>query len=396
MIRIGFGQTDVTPLKPVHKFAPLGKGILTTKVADELVCKITELQNEDGSRYIHISCPFGGIPRRIYQRVFESLSDCFAEKIILTMAATHTHYAPNLAQEEEYASYVCAQIVQTVKAIPLHHPNSLTCCYQRAFFDKVGQSRISGQPSKYLYLETFSLYEDEKRQATWIIYNSHPTTQRFTYDFLSGAGPAILMHQMEKTFPGEFFSYMIGAAGDVSTRFTRTGQDYEDMLAMTKPVAEEVCRQLDCQTGLAKTPVAGWEVEEFLFDVERAPKDMSQIYTGNLTERELETLAIAKEKHKAQDLSLLPRKIPLQRLKLGEHVFLFTPFELFSGYLASIDLNTCTLVNLANGTTGYLSCPGPQKLCFELVGETIPDHCKEKLIKFLQDWGSLTQKGEKP
>lgn len=351
------------------------------------------LENVDGSLYIHISCPFGCVPEFVYEKIKTRIADSLKRDVLLTTSATHTHYSVSLEHDSDYAEYLVDRIGDEIGHIELKEYQDLKVCYQYQYFDKVGRSRISGQESDHIYLETLSFYTGEKRLGTIIIYNSHPTTLNFNESFLSGAGPAVLMSRLEEKYEGEFFTYMIGAAGDISTRFTRPGQTYEDVLTLCSVVEEAVCKQLENQKNCPKSPLDDMSVEEKVLEVERCPKDMSEIDTsGRLTARELETIELAKEKHKNDDLSKLSTRIGLQRVVIGGHIFIFTPFELFSSYIGCIDKEKATLVNLANGKEGYLSGPGKQKLSFEILGETIPSASKRKLMDVLSQWGG---KGEK-
>lgn len=344
-MKVGFGKINVNPIWPAKKFAPNEKGVLTQEVKDELACKVFMLEKEEGSLYIHISCPFGCVPGETCDRIRDGIAETLKREFFLTVSATHTHYSVSLEHDEAYESFLIRKIGEEIGHIPLREYEDLKVCYQRRFFDAVGRSRISGQEAKNVYLETFSVCSGEKRLATVIIYNSHPTTLNFNETFLSGAGPAVLMQHLEERYQDEFFTYMIGAAGDISTRFTRPGQTYEDMLAMCEVVENEVCTQLENQVNSPKVRLDDWEAEEQLLEVERGPKNMDEIDTsGQLTVREQETIELAKVKHKNMDISKLSTKIYLQRVVIGNHIFIFTPFELFSSYIDSIDKEKATLV----------------------------------------------------
>lgn len=385
-MKIGFTRIDLSPISPTHKFAPLGEGIITSEVKDELVCRVSELENDDGSLYIHLSCPYGDVDDYICDDIRNGIERALNRTIVITIAVTHTHYAPKLNQEKEYADYVIEKLIREISNIERNDYGPLKCVYQRRYFDKVGRVRISGEETTNLYLETFSIFSEEKRILTYIIYNSHPTTLNFNEHYFSGAGPAVLLKSLEQEYPNEFFSYMIGAAGDVSTRFVRKGQNYEDVLQLTQLVKAEVQEQLNLQIKKEKVDVSGWKAEEVTFPVDREPRDMSLIdATGEMTPREKETLEIAKKKHAHVDLDTLPRRFVIQEILIGKHEFIYTPFELFSSYLNSINLENTTLVNLANGHGDYLSGPGIQKLSFEVLGETIPDRNKKELEKLLHD-----------
>ncbi len=387
-MKIGWKKVPVNPTEPVRKFSPGGPGVLTMEVKDELACRILVLEPEDGERYIHISCPFGEVEEEIHDEIHEKIEEELGQKVNLTTCAARTHYAPTLRESPSYCAFVVDQVVKGAVSVVPEDRGELSFRYQYHYFDRVGRSRISGQEAKNNFLETGSVYAGEKRLATLILYSSHPTTLNFNENYLSGAGPAVLLTDLEKKYPDEFFTYMIGAAGDISTRFTRPGQSYEDMLGLCALVEEEVERQLAAQADLAAVPLDEVRVEEMSFSVERGPRDLSEIdMSGDLTPRELETIEIAKEKNKAEDCSALPTQVPLQRVTLGGHIFICTPFELFSRYVDCIDKEKASIVNIANGAGGYMSPPGLQKMSFEVLSETIPSSSKLRLMEQLRAWG---------
>lgn len=385
-------KVDVAPQKPVHKFAPLGKGILTATTKDELACKISMMENDDGSLYIHISFPFGEVTNKYYAELKENLQKAVQKKITLTTVVTHTHYAPKMEQEIEYGAWVMKRVCEAAAQAKLVKYDALECSYQRCHFDQVGKVRISGEESPDVYIELFSIFNEGKRIATYIIYNSHPTTQSFNENYFSGAGPAVLMKDLEQLHHGEFYSYMVGAAGDISTRFTRKGQTYQDMLDLNQIVEDKINEMLKEQNTAVQYKVTEWREEEQIFHVKHTPKDMTMIdSSGEMTPREKETLEIAKEKGRSLNLAERPTEYVIQKVTLGGHIFIYTPFELFSSYLESIDLEHSSLMNLSNGQAQYLSGPGIQKLSFEVLNETISDPYKKDLQKLLYQ---MTHEGD--
>ena len=386
-MKIGFTLVDLKPLKEVYKFGAGSRGALTKDLRDELTAKIMMIENDDGSLWVHMSLPFGNIFDETHLAIYAQGKAVLGKSFKLTTSCTHTHYSADLIQNKEYGGYCIASLAKALGTIELEE-KKLYSCYQYRYFDEVGRIRISGVNTKNLYLETYSIYDEEKRLATYIVYNSHPTTINLKVDYMSGAGPAILMKKLREAHPDEFFTYGMGAAGDISTRFTRTGQTYDDMLALTDKVIAAVEALRKNEVNLKKYPIERWAATEIQFPVKRGPRNMDEIdMSGELTPRELETIELAKTKHKNDDYTKLPTEIFLQKIVLGDHTFIYTPFELFSVYLECIDKDKATLVNLGNGRAGYLSGPGKQKMSFEVIGETIPSESKVELMKQLEAWG---------
>lgn len=386
-MKLGFGKVTVNPEKPAVKFAP-GPFARYQKVKDELSYKIMILK-ESEKPYIHISCPIADFELPTTQALKKQMQEKLGYEFELTIAITHTHYSVNVNKDPEYVSFLADRLAETIGTIELKEYDDLKTCFQYHYFDKVGQSRISGQPTKNLFLETLSIYSGASRLATLIVYNSHPTTLSMKVEYFSSVGPGILMKTLEENHPGEFFSYMIGAAGDVSTRFTRPGQTYEDMLKMTETVVEEVESQLASQKNFQ--PLNSYQVEECWLKMKREFFDISTVeIPENLTPREKETIDQAmKNKNKVtQGIKLedLPEKLMFQRLRLGAHQFIFTPFELFSEYIDYTNKENTSLVNCGNDRDGYLSGLGKQRLTFELFGQTIALSSKLDIKALLEKW----------
>lgn len=382
-MEIGFEKINVDPIEPAIKFGPGKKHLLTVK--DELVCRIMAFKQEGSKPYYHISCPFGDLELSVTKHIKEELERTVAEKIDLTLASTHTHYSVNVNEDHTYERYLIERLQKAVSEMEFKEYKNVTGAFNYRFFNEVGTSRISGQETDNLFLETYSLRSDGKRIATWICYNSHPTTLNFHTNFFSSVGPGIMLRNLEKKYEGEFFTYMIGAAGDVSTRFTRTGQEYEDVLEMTKKVENAVEKLLE--SSVIDVPVKKYQIENKWLPVHREMRQWKEEeIPENLTPRERETLDEAM--NKKHDMNALPQKVFFQKLTLGDHTFIFSPFELFSEYITYTDKEHCTIANCCNDHDSYLSGIKPQRMTFEIIGESIPVNSKENIIELLECWGN--------
>lgn len=61
------------------------------------------------------------------------------------------------------------------------------------------------------------------------MYNSHPTTMPMRTGDFTSEYPGYVIKKLSEKYPDVFFSFMLGPAGDISSRFTRRKQDYEEI-----------------------------------------------------------------------------------------------------------------------------------------------------------------------
>lgn len=380
-MKFGFSKINILPLQPVLKFG--GDRLMTKEVGDDLIYRITIL--EDEIYYVHICCPLGDMQESIRNELQDRIEQVLHKQIHLTVTCTHTHYSVKINEDIYYKNLVIKQVCEAICKIQLREVENVSCEYKVSKFDEVGKSRISGYESEHIYLETFSFWEGHKRLFTWIIYNCHPTTLNFHESYLSGAGPNILLKDLEEQYPLECFSYMMGAAGDISTRFTRTGQSYQDMLYMKDKVLHKVLQQLKIEGN--KIPYQGMKIEECQFPIAYERKDMNKLQLPpNVSEREKETLQEALNKHKNLSLEDMPKTAMFQRLTIAGHNFIFVPFELFSVYLNEITIGKSSLINCANGRISYLSDYCETHLTFEVISDFVSDQTKKNMMHVFHMW----------
>lgn len=385
-MKLGTGSVTVNPTQPIIKFGPKASPYPQVyPIKDDLTYQILILQNESEKPYIHISCPIADFELQTTRSLLHQIKSIIGYDFDSTLVITHTHYSVNVNEDHAYVQELAVQLARTIQSIPLQELTDPKGCFQYHYFDLVGQSRISGQPTDQLYLETFSLYDGEKRLATMITYNSHPTTISLKCGYLTAAGPGYVLRELKKRYPDEFFTYMIGAAGDVSTRFTRKNQDYSEMERLAKVVVEGIIDQLNSQYHFFDCP--RFTVEEKWIEVDREKFDPSlHEFPKDLTEREKETLDHALHSKKEVDLLALPKSLMFQRLVFDNYQLIFAPFELFSEYIEYTNKENTSLVNCGNDRDGYLSGFKKQRLTMELIGQTVGREGKTRIKALLEQW----------
>lgn len=382
-MKLGFCSVCLNPTSLSKRFGPGNRSLIDVK--GDLVYKLFVLKKEGHKPYLNVSCPLADIDMVHYQAFKKQLIEELGEEVDLSMCATHTHYSVLINADDAYLSFAVKGIADAYRDLECKEYADLR--YDRIIepFHEVGESRITGIKAN-IYLETLCLYDGEKRIATFITYNSHPTTLNFFEDYFSSVGPGLLQKKLEAANPGEFFSYFIGAAGDVSTRFARKNQEYGEVERLTDVVFDAVTRQLNEK----RTPekVEDIRFEELWLDVERKYLDISTLkLPEDASPREKETIAQAGE-HKDREIKEedLPKQVLFQRLSINDFSYIFTPFEMFSEYLDYVDLKHGIIVNCANDHVCYLSGLKNKYLSFELFGESIAYDSKVEITKLLERW----------
>lgn len=387
MVKMGFGKVTVNPAVSSCRFGPGDRKM--TKTEDDLTYRIFILQNEGEPLYVNISCPLADTGIEIRNRMKAEIEQQLGCLIALTLASTHTHYSININKDSSYWKTAADALADEIKSIKVREYEDLYGSFVWRRFDQVGKCRVSGEHAD-VYFETYCLYEKEKRIATFIIYNSHPTTLNFFEDYFSAVGPGILLHQLEEEYPDEFFTYFIGAAGDVSTRFTRREQTYSEVKRLTAIVKTEAEEQLHMDRG--KKKISHIRFKEEMVPMTRRYLDISHLeLPPNISQREKDVIHQAEGMDRKIPTDQMPKEVLFQRLKFDDYTVIFTPFELFSEYISSIDKDHASLVNCANDHVCYLSGLHTKYLSFELFGESIGEESKLQLVKLLKQWSSPVQ-----
>ena len=386
-MKLGFTTCNINPVFPVKRFSGrFGDEKYEIPVKGDLICPILYTETNDAI-WIHVSLANPDIEIEGRNHLKTMIETALNKDVIFTICGTHTHYTPNINTDIEYQIYVGEQIISALKNMDVKDYSDLSYSFTREYYDEVGRSRITGLEVKNLYLNVLSLYSENKRIASFIVYNCHASTMSMRKDIFTSAGPGVLLKELSEKYPGEFFTYMCGAAGDVSTRFSRNGQEYEDMLEMAYKVVDKTQSILDAEK--EKIPFDDIEVSEIMLPVKREYVDLSKYeIPEGLSQREKETIELDKKESKDRNIPAekLPAEILFQKAKIGDVTMIFTPFEMFSEYIDYIDKKHAVIVNLANDRICYLSGLNQKVMSFELFGESIARDSKEEIAQLLKKW----------
>ncbi len=365
----GFSQ-QVNPVSLVH---------------DHLYARLIGL--DDGQRKVFLlSVDSIGQPPLLTQDLDSWAKEKYGTDCDVIVSATHTHFAGD-PRNETYAAQLMRQFKAGFEALQWQEYDQIAVSHQHVYCDKVGSSRISSHPTKNIFLDLITLWHHDDRLATLIVHNCHPTIQNGDTPWFSGEYPGYVCQQLTEAYNGEFFTFMQGADGDISTRFTRPFQNYDAVMILGDRLKDEIITLRNQDT--AKEPLAlGFGKTVLPFEHSFEPIDTSNL-PANLAPRELETIKVGQQER--QKLAGHPEKLvqsaTLSYLDLGIVRLLFAPNELFSSFIDCIDITKCVLVCYSNGYAPYVTDPALTGITYEKFTDTLTVATKEKYKKILTDWG---------
>ena len=308
------------------------------------------------------------------------------ENIIVITSATHTHYA-NSARNPEYVSYCIETLYKGMIAMEYKEKKEITSSFQRIHTTVTGKSRISGYETGNEFLCLLRFYEEEDNFLTILINNCHPTTLQANVPYFSAEYPGYVLRRMEETYPDENFSFIMGPAGDISSRFVRKGQDYEAMCELGEELYK-AAKDLKEKEAVRKPLKLDYKEVDLHYDHEFAPIDLSDL-RNDLSEREMETIKIGQEMREnlktkgSLIFGQLPDTVRVASLDFGSIKLIFYPNEIFSDYMNLFDLDKTYLVSYSNGYGPYILPIGFEHITYEMFIDTLSVDTKKRMIETL-------------
>ena len=309
------------------------------------------------------------------------------DNLHLITSTTHTHYA-NDVRNEKYQEYLHSLLCEEIVKMEYKEVSNVETTYQRLHTTAVGKSRISGYELNNEYLCLIRFYESNNNFLNIVYYNCHPTILKADTKFFSAEYPGYVLRKLEEKCPGIDFSFMQGAAGDISSRFVRVGQTYEDVEKLGNYLLNDINNLMKQE--VKKVPLNIKYNEKLIeYKHEFTPIDLSKI-RNDLSDREKETIRIGQE----QRLKLEKASNPLfgklideaiiASLDLNSVKIKFFPNEIFSHYMNYLDLDKEMLVSYSNGYGPYVLPIDFEYITYEMFTDTLTKDTKEKIIETLK------------
>jgi neutral ceramidase len=261
-------QIDITPPigTPLEGYAariqpsigihdPLYAGLILLKLGDEQVLLISLDQ-------IAISAP---VTEKIRAAVAETLQ-LKPEQILV--ACTHTHSGPSgyITRFPMLSDSTDPFLVDLLTRKLAGAANQLSSQLDAVILE-LGQDQIFGlghnrndineetQDHELLVLVMKSI--EGQPQAVWVNYGCHPTILGYDNRLISTDFPGAARRAMMCQYPDLVWLFMNGASGDISTRFTRRGQDFSEVERSGLLLAGSVLKAIQTAKSLAVDKLEG-------------------------------------------------------------------------------------------------------------------------------------------
>ncbi len=218
-------------------------------------------------------------------------------------------------------------------------------------------------------------YVNGKPLAILMNYGCHPTVLGPTNLAISADYPGAARAELRKIYPRTAFLFTNGATGDVSTRFTRRGQGFDEVERVGRILAGEVLKQMQLITPVQEAALSGQISQVKLTlrpmpSIETAQSQLSQL------QAELERMRAANEppgeirravtRVEGAQTQLLRNQsygnttsviTQIQLVKIGPLALLALPGEPFASTVLAIKakspIHPTAIISLGNGNGGY-------------------------------------------
>lgn len=345
---------------------------------------------EESEKLCFVTLDSLGVSTQV-QKLFETtVKEVLGSDVTLILSSSHTHYAPSLTQafgyiktNDSYVKFVQSRLRALLMNMKIRDASLSVDCNQMNQ-TLIGKSRISGNNDDYVILHLLRFYDHNQRIGNFIIYNCHPTISdaqvgHFTADYVG-----VTLETLSRSHPGEFFMFFQGPAGDISTRFTRKNNTYEEVIRMGRLLADSV-------NVLMKYAPKPKELKllrkRFEYTVEGQLKSPDQFaVSAQAGEREIYEFENAKRilSDWSTQPHLLHQEITIDVIHLGLSTLYFNPFELFSSYSRYLPVNGI-LIGYSQGYAGYMSDIDPLQASYETLLEIYSEQDKQRLIGMISN-----------
>lgn len=378
-----FKKINIESPFPTTQFGHLSQTRELFDYKDHLFARVIGFK-DDQNWLIHVSVDVLAIDREFRLQLQNTVRNKLNnQNINLITSATHTHYA-NSVKNQKYVEYLMKILVEGIVSMHYQDVGKVTCTYTNMHTNAVGKSRISGYESDLEYLNLITFYKNENIPFLRIVINNcHPTILHADIPYFSAEYPGYVLKLMEQEDENCDNSFIMGASGDISSRFIRNGQAYEHMVELAEKLFEEikVLATKDCPKHPLKLEYNEVEVD---LDHEFNPIDLSNI-RADLTDRELETIRHGQiMREKLEQTNSVIKKANLASWDLGAVKIIFFPNEIFSAYMSPLDLSKTMLVSYSNGYGPYVLPIDFPYLTYEMFTDTLTVQTKEKLMEIIK------------
>ena len=386
---IGYNQICINPTKPTIHVGIFNEKNPILNVRGDLYARCLRLKSDDHNLII-LAFDSLGISKDI-QKIFESkIKEVIKEDVTFIFSSTHTHYAPSLCNvnnlirvDQTYMEYTVRKVALMIKNCHLVDKN-IYVNYSWEHFDQVGKPRINNKSSDQVYGGVLSFYDDHARIGNIVFYNCHPTTPQGYANYFTSEFPGSAVERLIRKYPKEFFIYLQGADGDISTRLNRRSNNYDEITRLGNILALHFIKLMNRNANLKQRILTIDHIQE-QFDVNVQLKPYKEILSDKLdqyTEKELVELSFGEKFVNVMKDKIIDTQtsVTFNCLDLAGYRLIFNPFELFSDYNRYINKDQTLLVCYSQGLIGYLTQPKNKHISYEYYIELQTEEDKQNVI----------------
>ena len=380
-----FKEIVINPEKPVKQAGHIQQVDPISEVHDDLHARILGLC-DNKKFFIHVSMDLLGISISFTRKLKEALEGFFPGELGLTVSCTHTHYAGD-STNETYYSQLYSQVLPAIKTLKFTEVPAIYTSFVSTPFEELGCSRISHHKANVI-LGLISFYDDKKKIGELIYHNVHPTVlSAAETHFFSAEWPGYVLSCLNKQNASEFHSILVGAAGDISTRFTRDGQNYAALEKLGNKLVAKI-EELRKNPGEKKLLALDFDERVVKFEHEFNEINFDEI-PDYVSARELETIGYGKimRQRLRDNPERLVKEVLISKVSLGACNLVFSPNELFSAYISYVDQTHSLLVTYSNGYSPYVTPIDEKLLTYETFTDTLTRESKQRIIDAISDFG---------
>ncbi len=386
-MNVGYSVTDITPEPGMPMAGYVERKGYALGAHDPLHARVVYL--EDSDEILIISLDVIRVDDQLRDRLAYTISSCTGvKKNNILIAATHTHSGPEVSTglwstreltREEYKlvdSYVSelAHKLCTASITAIENASKVTAIRAEGHHvSGVASNRVNPRgpidPEALLIL-----FETEYGRIALLNYACHPTVLGPSNLLYSGDISGLTASIIEEE-AGIHTVYLNGAAGNVSTRYSRMSQSFSEAWRLSRIIASSV---------IEGTPVWKMELKPYITPVSVktlelktgvtvAPEEFSKLESV-FEERLKKAVKEGASEQVIQDLRsrlyairIVRRRLSMLPLRLRAEVYytsigglplLTFPGELFVEYQLEVKKRRkCMLVGYANGYIGYIPYP---------------------------------------
>lgn len=343
-------------------------------------CYLRCLYIKDKQSSLFITLDNWAIEDSIILQIKALVHSTLGQDVFVVVSSSFSYLTPILNQgfglmeiDKVYAKFLLDRVQIVIKKIRTK-PVNLSIAHQ--YQDDVA-ILVNQQSTSLLRLHVVSFLDQDNYIGHWIIYNINPSMQQNKSNHFSCDVMGLLLSELSRQFPGEFFMGFIGAGAEISHATSHNITSYQQALTDSKILLKQVLEIMANQHHLNKATLNLKQQSIWLHPQVKLIKAF--VASDEQTIKQASNF-LPKIKANQQSLPLIAE---ITNVKLGPIKLVFHPFSLVSWYQKSVSTDTI-LIGYSNGYAGVATQINQQTMLKESIFEIINEGDKRILIQHLQ------------